>query len=148
MPGSKAEGERLRKALNPRQLKFCLRYDEIGNGTQSSKDAGFKCKSDNAHAVRAKELLRNPKISAYLDWLKQETETEATLTRQRKREILKEIAEGKSKNVKPGDRIQAVKTDNEMTGDNKPVRIEGEITLNTIMQSLQGSTGLPNEESE
>jgi len=41
------------------------------------------------------------------------------------------------------DRIQAIKADNDMTGDNKPIRIEGEITLNGILQGLKPTTGLP-----
>lgn len=66
---------------------------------------------------------------------------EAGMTRAEKRVLLKKIANDAKKS--PMARIAAIKVDNEMTGDNAPVRIEGEITLNTIFQSLKGTTGLP-----
>ena len=49
------------------QFLFCEHYIQTnGNGTLSSRLAGYKGKKDNVHAVNASNLLRNPKIRAYL----------------------------------------------------------------------------------
>jgi hypothetical protein len=85
--------------------------------------------------ARQKRELK-PEVKALLADVK-----EAGMNRQRKREILKAIANDSRKS--PMARIAAIKVDNEMTGDNAPVRIEGEITLHTIFNSLGGTTGLP-----
>jgi len=139
---TRAEGKRLRDALNTRQAKFAQNYANGSTGKAAAIAAGYSPKSAE---VSASGLIRNLKVSEYIDFLRGSDETEATLTRQRKREILKELAEGR-KGTKPADRLTAIRIDNDMTGDCKPVRIEGEITLHTIMQSLAPSTGLPAEE--
>lgn len=66
---------------------------------------------------------------------------EVGLTRAEKRRILKRIAtDRKAPRI---DRLRAIQLDNLMTGDNKPVRFEGEITLHGIFQALTQTTGLP-----
>jgi hypothetical protein len=66
---------------------------------------------------------------------------EVGLSRAEKRRILKRIAtDRKASRI---DRLRAIQVDNLMTGDNKPVRFEGEVTLHTIFQALAGTTGLP-----
>ena len=84
-------------------------------------------------------------MSAYIEFLKscsvEKAEKSLILSRQRKREILGEIAE--DRDAKHGERVMAIKTDNQMTGDDAPVRIEGEITLNAIFQALTTTTGIP-----
>lgn len=66
---------------------------------------------------------------------------DAGLSRAEKRRILKRIAtDRKATRI---DRLRAIQVDNLMTGDNKPVRFEGEVTLHTIFQALNGTTGLP-----
>lgn len=53
--------------LTNKRFLFCEHYIQTnGNGTLSSRLAGFKGESDNVHAVNASRLLRNPKIRAYL----------------------------------------------------------------------------------
>lgn len=68
---------------------------------------------------------------------------EAGMTRVEKRKLLKKIAnDSKASRV---DRIRAIQTDNLMTGDNKPVRFEGEITLHGIFRALMATTALPGD---
>jgi|SRR5215217_331948 len=93
--------------------------------------------------LQLSEARRMPELKAEVRGLIADVK-EAGLTRQRKREILKGIANDPRKN--PMARIAAIKTDNEMTGDNSPIRIEGEITLHTIFSSLGGTTGLPSSD--
>jgi hypothetical protein len=63
------------------------------------------------------------------------------LSRQRKREILCAVAT--DERMPASVRIRAIEVDNLMTGDNRPVRVEGEITLDSILKALEPSTGLP-----
>lgn len=55
--------------LSVKQQKFALAYVESGNATQSYKDAGYKAKNDDTANVLASRLLRNDKVSAYIDEL-------------------------------------------------------------------------------
>lgn len=66
---------------------------------------------------------------------------EAGMSRAEKRLILKKIANDPKASKQH--RIMAIQTDNLMTGDNKPVRFEGEVTLHSIMKALDSSTSLP-----
>ena len=53
--------------LTNKRFLFCEHFIQTnGNGTLSSKRAGFKGANDNVHAVNATRLLRNAKIQAYL----------------------------------------------------------------------------------
>lgn len=62
--------------LNTRQENFCLEYAKTGNATEAYKNAGYKCKNDNSAAASAIALLRNPKIQARLQDLKNEMASE------------------------------------------------------------------------
>lgn len=66
---------------------------------------------------------------------------EVGMTRAEKRRVLKRLA--MNPKLPAIDRIRAIQVDNLMTGDNKPVRFEGEITLHGIFQALKGTTSLP-----
>lgn len=72
-----------------------------------------------------------------------------TLTRARKRAFLGNVVEShvsQSKDVahyREHDPLIAIQIDNKMTGDDAPVKVEGEVTLSVIMRALQGTTGLP-----
>lgn len=93
--------------------------------------------------VEASRLAAHPKVEEYIDAAKAARRKETLLTRDKKRQILGGIAlDGRAPD---GSRIMAIKVDNEMTGDNAPVRVQGEITLHTVFESLGLSTGLPDE---
>ena len=92
-------------------------------------------------AREANRIARLPHIAAYIAAALAERRSDVLLTRDKKRLILGDIAQ--SEQAAPMARIAAVRADNEMTGDNAPVRVEGEITLFAVFQSLTRSTGLP-----
>jgi phage terminase small subunit len=52
--------------LTDQQLRFCQIYARTLNATQSYKEAGYKAKTENAAGASAYQILRNPKIQAYL----------------------------------------------------------------------------------
>lgn len=130
------------KKLTPQQLRFADYLIEGKNPAESYRSAyPNQSLSKNALAVEANRLKSNPKIQAYMDECLSERRSEVLLTRDQKRQILGSIA--KKVSAPETARIAAIKADNEMTGDNAPVRIEGEITLFGIFKSLDLSTGLP-----
>lgn len=54
----------LKNGLTDRQQRFCDEYLLTGNGTQAAIKAGY---AKNSAEVTASKLLRNPKVSAYID---------------------------------------------------------------------------------
>lgn len=143
----------LRKQLKPRELKFAIAKSEGHTDAEAARRSGSKGKSPQALCTQcARMKARNPAILQYIDALGEADESAATLSRQRKREILKEVAEAwKPSGRVKGDRVAAVaaiKTDNSMTGDDAPVRLEGELTLKGILQAISGTTGLPMDDRE
>ncbi len=90
----------------------------------------------NAAAASASGLLRNPKVKKALNALQEREASIAGLTRETKRGILASIAMGEVEGAKPSDMIRAVMIDNLMTGDNKPIKVEGELTFQAMLDSL------------
>ena len=57
------------KPLTMIQLAFVSAYlANGGNGTQAAKEAGYKCKSDNAYARQASDLLRQSHINGEISY--------------------------------------------------------------------------------
>lgn len=123
--------------LTSKQLKFC-RLVVDGKSDVDAYLTAYKCTQSSAEK-NAFRLRENEGVKEKVKSLQDKTETKETLSRQRKREILSEIAEEANDNV----RVQAIKTDNEMTGDNAPIRVEEEITVKGIWDRLEDTTGLP-----
>lgn len=92
-------------------------------------------------SVEAYRTANLPHVADYIAEALSERRKEVLLTRDKKRQILGSIA--LDTRAPRSARILAVKTDNEMTGDNAPVRVEGEITLGLIFRSLAHTTGIP-----
>ena len=73
--------------LRIKQRRFVVAYVKNGgNGTQASKEAEYQCKTDNAHAANASEILTNPKIkeavNAYEAGLSRKTQEKVEYTRE------------------------------------------------------------------
>ena len=68
IPQLRAQAKRLLEKLTPNQSIFVAEYLKDRNGTRAYLAAYRKtCKSENAAAVEAHKLLRNPKIKSYLE---------------------------------------------------------------------------------
>lgn len=91
----------------------------------------------NANTVshQAAKMQRHPKVAARIKELKDVTAAVRALSRERKRALLEQFAEDAK--AKKGDRISAIKVDNEMTGDNAPqqVQVFGLAELLTLVRS-------------
>lgn len=126
--------------LNDRQRRFAEFVVTGDAASVAYRKAGYSS-TGNAAEVCAAKLLRNAQVAAYLEKLRKPQTEKAIATRQRKREILAEIMEGKIKGSSVTDRIRAVQVDNLMTGDNKPIKVEGEITLKRVLDAIGGNSG-------
>jgi phage terminase small subunit len=130
------------KKLTPSQRLFA---DYVIEGRQKSEAyaAAYPQSSLNrtALSVEAYRTAKLPHVADYIAEALSERRNEVLLTRDKKRQILGSIALDTRKPAHA--RIMAVNQDNLMTGDHKPVRVEGEITLHSIFAALVKSTGLP-----
>ena len=135
-------------SLSPEDKEFCNNIvEQPFSGMTDGECYGTafqSCKESSAPAAACR-LLKNVKIRAEIKRLQDKTETHRTATRSRKRQILNKIMEGKITDKTVPGRIAAVKADNEMTGDNAPIRVEEELTVKGIWDRLEDTTGLPGE---
>ena len=111
------------------------------SGTQAYLKVHPKVTAASA-ATLGHRLLRKVNIAEAIEEGRNLLRTEATMSRQEKREILAGIARGKVKDTKASDRNQAIKIDNQMTGDEAPIRVEGELTIGKMLKGVKSSTGL------
>lgn len=117
MSGSRIDG------LTQKQRAFANYIAEGLNGTEAYRKAypdTVACdKTCATHACREK---KKPHVAAYIASLVAKQEQARFLTRERKREILAQLAEKKA--CRPGERIKAIEVDNTMTGDNAPQQVQ------------------------
>jgi uncharacterized protein YeaO (DUF488 family) len=92
----------------------------------------------------AYEVRHHPLVAAYIKELQEEAKAMDGLTRAEKRRQLALIVRDRDADL--GRRLEAIKLDNLMTGENAAVKVEGEITLGTILKEIAPSTGLPSED--
>jgi phage terminase small subunit len=120
--------------LNWRQEQFCELIVAGKSGTDAWLEAGYKVSREVAR-TNAAESLANPRIEARIAELRAPVTKKLLLTRERKREILREIAEDvTSPKV---DRLRALAEDNRMEGHYEPEKLEidaGPNTLEAIQQ--------------
>lgn len=153
----------MKRKLTPGQARY-VQHRLTGDKPQAAYAKAFPGASKSALLSKPYLLERNPRVIAamkskgdakVIERLTSGKDTvstiaagvlakevlEAGMSRAEKRRVLKRIA--MNPKMDPVDRIRAIQVDNLMTGDNKPVRFEGEITLNGIFKALVSSTGLP-----
>lgn len=129
------------RSLTPQQ-EFFARLVAEGKSHAESYRIAFKSKgSINSVKSNAYKVAIRPEVEAKIAEFKAKAEERMVLTRSRKRHILYEIAEAKRNRT--GDRIKAIEVDNRMTGDEAPVKIEGDVTLGLVLGSLMQSTLVP-----
>jgi hypothetical protein len=92
-------------------------------------------------SVLAHRVRHRPAVEAYIAEQQAKAADMMGATRAEKRRELRLII--LNRKLDPDKRVRAIMADNIMTGDNKPVRFEGEITLNGIFRALKSTTALP-----
>lgn len=113
-------------------------------GKEAYRQAFSSKAKDVVLRVKASEEKKKPAVQAYLAAEQAKAAELVGLTRAEKRRMLRLIA--LDPNEAASDRLKAIALDNLMTGDNKPVRLEGEITLSAVFRCLQQTTGLLRED--
>lgn len=134
-----------RTTLNDRQRRFAEFVVSGDPAGRAYEKAGYVSRGDVADQAGSR-LLGNVKVKAYLVELRKPQKAKAVATRERKREILLEIMEGKRTGTKISDVVRAVQVDNLMTGDNQPIKVEGEITLKRVLDAINASPSIGDDE--
>ncbi|MEG2601264.1 MAG: terminase small subunit [Carnobacterium sp.] len=80
--------------MNKRQKAFADEYLICGNATEAYGKAGYKVDNEAAANVSASKLLRNPKVSEYIDERLKEIESEKIASAEEVLQILTMIARG------------------------------------------------------
>lgn len=79
--------------ISDKQKRFCLEYLKDFNATQAAIRAGY---SANSASVQAFDLLRNPKLQAFISQINQRIEKKAIMDIQEIQERLTAMARGES----------------------------------------------------
>jgi phage terminase small subunit len=109
--------------LTAKQEAFAQEYvSNGGNGSAAYRHA-YNSTTDNAQAVsvEAQRLKKNPLVALRIKEIQEELEMAAMWTRKNSLETLKDIAQGVDEGSKSSDKVQAVKTINQMMGWDKQV---------------------------
>lgn len=128
------------KPLTAKQIDFAF---FVADGLTAS-EAYRRVYSANGKAtvrhVRAHEVRHHPAVAAFIGELQEEVRRVKLAEREDKRRLLALIMFDREEDT--GRRLEAIKIDNLMTGDNSPLKVEPEAALARIFASLQPSTGL------
>ena len=114
------------RRLNSSQIAFAQGVADGHNQLQAYRSAYPKSSPRSARA-NATRLMEKPEIASYVEEMREKTETEKTLTRQGKREILARIALDESAPL--GARLRAIDLDNKMAGHYEPEKVAYKFTV-------------------
>ena len=100
------------EGLTARQKAFIDAYMVSGNGTQASKDAGYKYKNENCHSNNANRLLRNKQVASEIAKRQELRKKDSIATAQDVMEFFTKAMNGEIKDqfgleATLGDRIKA-----------------------------------------
>lgn len=117
------------RPLTVRQERFCEYIVAGESQTESYILAGWKVTRKSAR-VNASDLLTKPNIKAKIAELRAPQTKKALLTKERKREIMRDIAE--SPTQKTQDRLRAIEIDAKLAGDFAPDQVVVDAGPNTL----------------
>jgi phage terminase small subunit len=122
------------KPLNPRQESFCAFMAAGSSAGRAYEKAGYSSRGNVADSA-AERLLRNVGIKNRIAELRKPVTTKLLLTKDRKRELLRDIAEDPDRPALV--RLRAIEIDSKLAGHFEPERMEieaGPITLDTVRE--------------
>jgi len=158
-----AKKKTAKKALNSQQLAFCRNVANGKNNTQSYLAAYKGVRSENAAQSAATRLLSNVMVIEKVEQLRHASETKNTLSRQEKREFIakvlrtnvdelnnpenKHLIQERTRTMTPGggkkevlkmpSKMEAIKLDNLMQGDNEPEELNVNNTGTIAMSPIE-----------
>jgi phage terminase small subunit len=101
------------KPLNIRQQRFAEFVVSGMTATQAYIKAGYKTRGNSAE-VCSSQLLRNPKVEAYVAKLRAPDTARAVLTKDEKREILADLI--RKRKITPSDIVRCMAEDSRLAG--------------------------------
>lgn len=101
-----------------------------------AKDIPPGSKAYQVAVSSASRLLRNAKVKRALEALHESEAAMTGLSRDEKRGILAATARGEVAGAKARDRLRAIALDNLMTGDNKPIKVEGDLNFIAALEGM------------
>lgn len=108
--------------MTAKELAFANAIIAGQGPSEAYATAGYTITSNPRTSARgAQRTLNRPEVQAHIQKARDKLTAKALLTRERKREILGDLAENAK--LKPLERVAAIKADNEMTGDNAPIKV-------------------------
>jgi phage terminase small subunit len=125
------------KPLNVRQERFAELVAGGMTGTEAYIQAGYKV-TEVVARTNAARMLSNAGIKAKIAALRKPVTRKTMLSRDRKREILYQIAE--SSKEKAVDRIRAMEVDARIAGHFEPDRTEIEVGPKTLLSIKERAT--------
>ena len=103
-------------SLSQQQKRFADHILQGKNQTDAYKQAGYKCANDNVAAVSASELVRNPKVVAYMEAQRQTAAKEVQIDLQWLIKKGVAILEAAEKEAAYGPAVSALKEVGVLTG--------------------------------
>ena len=94
MGGFQKGGGIVARLSNIRQEAFCQAYSKSGNATEAYKEAGYKCKSDDAARANAARLLANDNVRSRLVELGDTKENSAIADANEQKEFATAVVRG------------------------------------------------------
>lgn len=139
---AEAQAKAKELGLNYRQETFAHLVANNKPAITAYRLAGYNCEPVEHATANASRLTANDRVQELIGWLRRQKLSQHTFTRDAKRRLLYKIG---NESQQDANRLRAIEIDNRMTGDDAPVRIEGELTLTAILQGVSPSLGLPDD---
>ena len=115
--------------MNDRQRKFAELVVQGRPASRAYQEAGYSATGNSAEALASK-MIRNDKVSAYIEELRGEVKAASKFTRESKLEGIYEIYNN-TKLDDPRVALAAIAEENRMTGDHaaEKIEVEADITI-------------------
>lgn len=121
--------EELKELLNDKQKVFCHNYIIEWNGSKSYKEA-YPNVTDETARVNASKLLTNTNITQYIEYIKNDYEKEAGITKLSQIKGFQDIIDDKDASFR--DKISARVELNKMLGYNEAEKHDHNVSTNVI----------------
>lgn len=127
-----------RTTATPRQTKFVALYNSGQTLAQAYLNSGYSAKNKGTAHAQACRLLSKPVVASLLQKAKEAAANTAAASRDRRLALLASFAADPTHQIR--DRIMAIRTLNEMTGDNAPTKVEVDAGPN-LLATLTAAIG-------
>jgi phage terminase small subunit len=127
----------LQDKLEDKERIFCHEYIIDWNGSRAARKAGY---SENRDRQTAYDLVTKSYIQQYIDFIKNDYEKEAGISKLKQIKTLLDIISGKESSQR--DKISATAELNKMMGYNEPekLNLSGEVSALQLIKASESGT--------